>query len=95
MNRLGPEQIASIPNIDPHIPNPVLFNLGQKRGHSIQIGLAADQSDVWIAFGLPNEVFTTAEADFQPKRLVGPECLRNIYRTIARRQRHLREKLGE
>ena len=47
------------------------LDMAQQRSDAVDEGFAADKADVGMGFGLPGQMLTGAEADFQPVSLPG------------------------
>ena len=53
----------------PDIAEGPLLDMAQQRSDAVDEGFAADKADVGMGFGLPGQMLTGAEADFQPVSL--------------------------
>ena len=62
------------------------LDVRQAFGHAVDVGLAADQADIGMLLGLPDEVLAGAESHFQPEVARIAEKCRRIELLRLRRQ---------
>ena len=55
----------------PDIGEGPVLDMAQQGGDAVDKGLAADEADIGMGFGLPGQMLAGAEADFQPAGLTG------------------------
>lgn len=60
------DKLARVIPVQPDIPQIVVPDIPEQLYDTVDKRLAADNTGVWIVFGLPGEVFTATEADFEP-----------------------------
>lgn len=73
VNRLGfelTEQWSGIVSVQAYVYEVFLVDGCQHSDHTIAKWLASNYANLWIFPGLPKQVLTTSETDFQPQRVI-------------------------